>query len=102
MEGYRKKGMSGPRFEHLTGVLVRVQEEELGIAHRSRGRLEGLCLAACVTAVRTDWSMLWAAKMEEIDSSKEAGSSTSAGTRLFKSSTVRVGFEVGIEDEVET
>jgi hypothetical protein len=35
--------------------------------------------------------------MEEIDSSKEVGSSTSAGTRLFKSSTVRVGLEVDVE-----
>ena len=38
--------------------------------------------------------------MEEIKSSKELGSSRSAGTRVFKSSTVaaRSGFEVGRAD----
>ncbi|KAF9646724.1 hypothetical protein BDM02DRAFT_3130191 [Thelephora ganbajun] len=35
--------------------------------------------------------------MEEIDSSKDAGSSTSAGTRLFNSSTVGFGSEVEAE-----
>ena len=43
----------------------------------------------------TDLSTSCAAQMEEIDSSKEEGSSTSAGTRFFKSSTVRFGSEVG-------
>lgn len=71
-------------------------------AHRSRGRLENLRLAACVTADMTDSSMSWAAKMEDIESSKEAGSSTSAGTRLFKSSTARVWFGTGVEVKVET
>ena len=67
------------------------------IAHRSRGRLEDLCLVACVTADMTDLSMSCAAQMEEIDSSKEEGFSTSAGTRLFKSSIVRFGSEVEVE-----
>jgi hypothetical protein len=44
----------------------------------------------------TDLSISCAAQMEEIDSSKEVGSSTSAGTRLFKSSTVRFGSEVEV------
>jgi hypothetical protein len=78
-----------------------VQAKEPKTTHRSGGRLEDLRLAACVTADRTDSSILWAAKMEEIDSSKEAGSSTSAGTRLFKSSTVRVGLGVVVGAEVE-
>lgn len=41
--------------------------------------------------------MSCAAQMEEIDSSKEEGFSTSAGTRLFKSSIVRFGSEVEVE-----
>jgi len=65
--------------------------------HRSRGRLEDLRLVACITADTTDLSILCAAQMEEIDSSKEEGSSTSAGIRFFKSSTVRFGSG----DEVE-
>ena len=69
-------------------------ERNQNIAHRSRGRLEDLRLAACVKADITDSSISCAAQMEEMDSSKEVGSSTSAGTRLFKSSTVRVGSEV--------
>lgn len=86
-------------------VLERVpqcthRERNRTIAHRSRGRLEDLCLAACVTADRTDSSIWWAAKMEGIDSSKEAGSSMSAGTRLFKNSTVRVWLGVGVGVEV--
>ena len=43
----------------------------------------------------TDLSTSCAAQMEEIDSSKEEGSSMSAGTRLFKSSTVRFWSELG-------
>jgi len=39
--------------------------------------------------------------MEDIESSKEAGSSTSAGTRLFKSSTERFGFGAGVEVRFE-
>lgn len=39
--------------------------------------------------------------MEDIDSSKESGSSTSAGTRFFRSSTVRVGLEVDVGVEVK-
>jgi hypothetical protein len=48
----------------------------------------------------TDLSISCAAQMEEIDSSKELGSSMSAGIRLFKSSAVRVGseFEAGRTD----
>ena len=40
--------------------------------------------------------------MEDIESSKEAGFSTSAGTRLFKISIVRVGFGTGVEVKVGT
>lgn len=43
-----------------------------------------------------DTSISCAAQMEEIDSSKELGSATSAGTRLFRSSTVNVGSELGV------
>ena len=56
--------------------------------HRSRGRTEDLRLAACVTADMTDLSILCAAQIE----SKSAGSSMSAGIRLFRSSVV---FESG-------
>lgn len=63
--------------------------------HRSRGRLEDLRLVAWVTADTTDWSILCAAQMEEIDSSKEVGSSRSAGIKLFKR------FIVLFESEVE-
>lgn len=45
----------------------------------------------------TDLLMLCAVQMEEIDSSKEEGFSMSAGTRLFKSSTVRFGSEVEVK-----
>jgi hypothetical protein len=45
--------------------------------------------------------MLWAVKMEEIDSSKEVGSAMSAGTRLFRSSTVRVGLGVDVGVKIE-
>jgi hypothetical protein len=41
-----------------------------------------------------DLSMLFAAQMEEIDSLKELRSSMSTGTRVFKSSTVRVRLEL--------
>ena len=61
------------------------------VAHRSRGRIEDLRLVACVRADTTDLSTSCAAQMVEIDSSKEEGSSTSAGTRLFKSSMVIFG-----------
>ena len=44
----------------------------------------------------TDLSISCAAQMEEIDSSKEVGSSISAGTSLFKSSAVRFGAEVEV------
>jgi len=72
-------------------------------AHSSGGRLEDLSLAACVTAEMTDLSTLCAAQMAEIDSSKDVGSSTSAGTRLSNNSTVsfelaevgRVGVDSG-------
>ena len=67
------------------------------ITHHSRGRLKDLRLVACVTADMTDLSMLCAAQMEEINSSKEEGFLTSAGTRLFKSSTVRFGSEVEVK-----
>jgi hypothetical protein len=77
------------------------QRTKLKVAHRSGGRLEGLRLAACITADSTDSSILWASKTEEIDSSKEVGSSMSAGTRFFKTSTMRVGLEVGVWVEVE-
>jgi hypothetical protein len=65
-------------------------------AHRSRGRLEDLRLVACIMADMEDLSTSCAAQMEEIDSSKEVGSSTSAGIRVFKSSTVRFGLEVEV------
>ena len=39
--------------------------------------------------------------MEDIESSKEAGSSTSAGIRLFKSSTAMVGFGTEVEVRFE-
>lgn len=52
--------------------------------------------AACVTADMMDLSTSCAAQMEEIDSSKELGSSTSAGIRVFKSSAV--GVELEFED----
>ena len=65
--------------------------------HRSIGRLEGLRFAACIMADIDDLSTSCAAQMEEIDSSKAAGSSTSAGTRFFNSSTVGFGLEVGAE-----
>lgn len=39
--------------------------------------------------------------MEDIKSLKEAGFSTSAGTRLFKISTARVWFGTGVEVKVE-
>jgi len=66
------------------------------ITHRPRGRPEDLSLAACVTAEMTDLSISCAAQMAEIDSSKEAGSPTSAGTRFFKNSMVRFGSEAEI------
>ena len=85
-----------------TGVLVYVQaKRKKKNAHHSEGRLKDLLLAACITADRTDSSMLWAAKMEGIVSSKEVGSSTSAGIRLSKSSTVRFWLEVDVGVEVE-
>ena len=65
-------------------------------AHRSGGRLEDLRLVAWVTADITDWSISCAAQIEEIDSSKEVGSSTSAGIRLFKRSTVRFESEAEV------
>ena len=68
---------------------------------RPGGRLEDLRLAACITEDRVDSLMLWATKMEEINSSKEVGSLMSAGTRLFKTSTVRVGLGVGAGVEVK-
>ena len=40
--------------------------------------------------------MSCAAQIEEIDSSKEVGSATSAGTRFFRSSMVRFGSEVEV------
>lgn len=39
--------------------------------------------------------------MEDINSSKESRSSKSAGTRFFRSSTVRVGLEVDVGVEVK-
>ena len=66
------------------------------VTYCSRGQIEGLRLAACTTADTTDSSILCAAQMEEIDRSKEAGSSMSAGTRFFKSSIVIVGSEVEV------
>ena len=53
--------------------------------------------AAYIIVDIDDLSTSCAAQMEEIDSSKVAGSSTSAGTRFFNSSTVRFGLEVGAE-----
>jgi len=44
-----------------------------------------------------DLSISCAAQMEEIDSSKEVGSSTSAGIRVFRSSTVGLGLELELE-----
>ena len=99
----------GTMMEGVDRSRVRVLERESqharverteSVAHRSRGRFEDLRLVACVTADMTDLSMSCAAQIEEIDSSKEEGSSTSAGIRLFKSSAVRFGLEVdtGVEE----
>ena len=44
----------------------------------------GLRFTVCIIADIEDLSTSCAAQMEEIDSSKAAGSSTSAGTRSFK------------------
>ena len=55
----------------------------------------GLRFAACSIADIDDLSTSCAAQMEEMDSSKVVGSSTSAGTRFFNSSTVRFWLEVG-------
>ena len=43
-----------------------------------------------------DWSMSYAAQIEDIDASKSVGSSTSAGTKSFRSSVVvfRLGVTV--------
>ena len=66
------------------------------VTHRSRGRTEDLRLVACVRADTTDLSISCAAQMVEIDSSKEEGSSTSAGTKLFRSSIVMFESGVGV------
>ena len=44
----------------------------------------------------TDLSILCAAQMEEMDSSKEEGSSTSAGIKLFKNSMVEAEVDVEV------
>lgn len=65
--------------------------------HRSRGRLKDPRLFACIMADTADLSIFCAAQMEEIDSSKEEGSSTNAGIRAFKISMARFGLEVEVE-----
>lgn len=68
-----------------------------GDTHRSRGRLRNLRLVACImTDMTGDLSILCAAQMEEIDSSKEVGSSTIAEIRAFKSSILRFGLEIEV------
>ena len=94
--GRRRKGWTGPRSGCLNVSWYACGERNKKFTHRSGGRLEDLRFAACVTADMTDSSISCAAQMEEIDSSKEPGSWTSAGTRLFKSSTVRVGLELEV------
>lgn len=89
----RREELNGPGFSCWNRCLsTRVQEEAKTIAHRSMGRLD-LRLASCVTADTADLSISCAAQMEASDSSKELGSLTSAGTRVFKSSTVGFGSE---------
>lgn len=75
---------------------MRMWERREKNAHRLRGRIEGLRRVACITVDMTDLSTSCAAQIEEIDSSKEVGSSTRAGIRLFKSSAVRFESEVEV------
>lgn len=94
---WRQEESTGPRFGCLNKYLsTHAWEETKKATHRSMGRR----FTACVTADMADRSKSCAAQMEEIDSSKEFGLSRSAGTKVFKSSTVGVGseFKVGRTD----
>ena len=97
MVGRWWEGLTDPGPEYLDECLSkRAWKRTKNNAHRSRGRLEDPRFIACVTADIADLSISCAAQIEDIDSSKGVGSSTSAGIRLFKSSTVRSGVEVEV------
>jgi hypothetical protein len=92
------KGVDRSMVRVLERMSQRTVKKEIikHIAHCSGGRLEDLRFAACIKVDMTVLSTLCAAQMEEIDSSKEEGSSTSAGTKFFKSSTVEAEVDVEV------
>ena len=93
------KELTDPGFEYwdrYSVLCTRGWGENGGKNHRPRGLPEGLRLVACIMVDMADLSTLCAAQMEEIDSSKEVGSSMSAGTRALRSSTVRFGLELEV------
>ena len=86
----------------MVWVLEQVfQHACIGMNQNATHRLMGwlhLRWTACVTVDMADWSISCAAQMEEIDSSKEFGSSMSTETKVLKSSTVGLEFKVGWTD----
>ena len=94
MTGQRKSSTS-PAFKCLNGHLSAKNLKNCSPFERTaRGPA-----FRCIKLDMTDLPTPCAAQMEEVDSSKEEGSSTSAGTSILKSSTVRPKSGVNVDVE---